>query len=85
MTVTGDLQAVGRTGISGAKGSVLARAAFEETEKHILNAALHNEVDPLKGVAENIIIGQPIPVGTGTVELSVNPELIGGRKDKAKK
>lgn len=80
MTVTGEPQAVGRTGISGTKGSVLARAAFEETEKHILNAALHNEVDPLKGVAENIIIGQPIPVGTGIVELAVNTELIGGRQ-----
>jgi len=84
MTVTGDVQAVGRTGISGAKGSVLARAAFEETEKHILNAALHNEVDPLKGVAENIIIGQPIPVGTGTVELAVNSELLSGKKKDKK-
>jgi len=85
MTVTGDLQAVGRTGISGTKGSVLARAAFEETEKHILHAALHNEVDPLKGVAENIIIGQPIPVGTGMVELAVNQNLISGKKSKEKK
>jgi DNA-directed RNA polymerase subunit A" len=50
---------------------VLARAAFEETEKHILNAAIYGEVDELDGVAENIIIGQPIPVGTGTVELAV--------------
>jgi DNA-directed RNA polymerase subunit A" len=71
MTVTGEVQAVGRTGISGAKVSVLARAAFEETEKHILNAAIYGEVDTLEGVAENIIIGQPIPVGTGTVELAV--------------
>jgi DNA-directed RNA polymerase subunit A" len=73
MTVTGSLQAVGRTGISGAKESVLARAAFEETEKHILNAAIYGEVDMLRGVAENIIIGQPIPVGTGTVALAVKP------------
>ncbi|MEM2918310.1 MAG: DNA-directed RNA polymerase subunit A' [Candidatus Altiarchaeota archaeon] len=71
MCVTGELQAVGRTGISGSKESVLARAAFEETEKHILNAALYGEVDTLSGVAENIIIGQPIPIGTGTVELEV--------------
>lgn len=71
MTVTGEVQAVGRTGISGAKESVLARAAFEETEKHILNAAIYGEVDTLDGVAENIIIGQPIPIGTGTVELAV--------------
>jgi len=89
MSVTGDLQAVGRTGISGAKESVLARAAFEETEKHILNAALYGEVDVLDGVAENIIIGQPIPVGTGTVELAANWEMMAGKarkepKEKAK-
>ncbi|MBN2014104.1 MAG: DNA-directed RNA polymerase subunit A'' [Candidatus Altiarchaeota archaeon] len=80
MTVTGEVQAVGRTGISGAKESVLARAAFEETEKHILNAAIYGEIDTLDGVAENIIIGQPIPVGTGTVELAVKP--MKSKKDK---
>ena len=86
MTVTGDLQAVGRTGISGAKESVLARAAFEETEKHILNAALYGEVDELDGVAENIIIGQPIPVGTGTIELAANwGNLHNGKKGKEAK
>jgi len=69
MTVTGDIRSVGRHGISGKKGSVLARAAFEETEKHILTAAIMNETDPLDGVVENIIVGQPIPLGTGTVEL----------------
>jgi DNA-directed RNA polymerase subunit A" len=74
MTVTGEVQAVGRQGISGSKGSVLARAAFEETEKHILNAALSSEVDRLQGVAENIIVGQPIPLGTGTVRLSVKKQ-----------
>jgi len=81
MTVTGEIQAVGRQGISGSKGSVLARAAFEETEKHILNAALYGEIDPLAGVAENIIIGQPIPVGTGTVDLAVKPGLFAVKQD----
>jgi DNA-directed RNA polymerase subunit A" len=83
MTTSGRIQAVGRQGISGSKGSVLARAAFEETEKHILNAAIHNEIDPLAGVAENIIVGQPIPVGTGTVELGVKPVV--GKELKTKK
>ena len=83
MTMTGRIQAVGRQGISGSKGSVLARAAFEETEKHILNAALRNEIDPLMGVAENIIIGQPIPVGTGTVELGYKaPTIKQAKKEK---
>jgi DNA-directed RNA polymerase subunit A'' len=86
MTSTGRIQAVGRQGISGSKGSVLARAAFEETEKHILNAALHNEIDPLAGVAENIIVGQPIPVGTGTVELGWRPlEAKAPKKGSSKK
>ncbi len=86
MTVSGELQAVGRQGISGSKESVLARAAFEETEKHILNAALYGEIDTLEGVAENIIIGQPIPIGTGTIELTVKPELPSktGGKERSK-
>ena len=82
MTVTSELRASGRTGISGSKESVLARAAFEETEKHILNAALYGEVDILRGVAENIIIGQLVPVGTGTVELAVKPQFMAGKADK---
>lgn len=69
MTSNGFIQGVGRHGVSGLKSSVLARAAFEETEKHILNAALREEKDKLTGVAENIIVGQPIPIGTGMVEL----------------
>jgi DNA-directed RNA polymerase subunit A" len=85
MTVSGELQAVGRQGISGSKSSVLARAAFEETEKHILNAALHSEVDPLSGVAECIIVGQPIPVGTGTVKLAVKPEVMKMMQKKKEK
>ncbi|ODS40012.1 MAG: hypothetical protein A7315_09905 [Candidatus Altiarchaeales archaeon WOR_SM1_79] len=73
MTVTGELQAVGRHGVSGAKDSVLARAAFEETERHILEAAITGEVDSLGGVAENIIVGQTVPIGTGTVVLEAKP------------
>lgn len=69
MCVDGTARAVGRHGISGQKSSVFARAAFEETVRHLLDAALKGTKDELKGVTENIIIGQPIPVGTGTVEL----------------
>ncbi|OYT25938.1 MAG: DNA-directed RNA polymerase subunit A'' [Candidatus Altiarchaeales archaeon ex4484_96] len=75
MTITGEIQAVGRQGISGSKESVLARASFEETEKHILLSGLHGEVDSLDGVPENIIIGQPIPIGTGTVKLAIKSAL----------
>ncbi len=69
MTVTGDVRQIGRHGISGAKSSVLARAAFEITVPNIVEAAIKGEADPLRGVTENVIVGQSIPIGTGLVNL----------------
>jgi DNA-directed RNA polymerase subunit A" len=73
MTNDGDVKAIGRHGISGRKSSVLARAAFEITAVHLLHAALTGEVDHLDGVAENIIVGQPVTLGTGAVNLVYTP------------
>jgi DNA-directed RNA polymerase beta' subunit len=69
MTTTGEVQQIGRHGISGKKASVLARAAFEITVPNIVEAAVKGESDPLAGVTENVIVGQSIPIGTGLVEL----------------
>jgi DNA-directed RNA polymerase subunit A" len=69
MTATGEVQQIGRHGISGKKASVLARAAFEITVPNIVEAAVKGESDPLAGVTENVIVGQSIPIGTGLVEL----------------
>jgi DNA-directed RNA polymerase subunit A' len=69
MTVTGEVRQIGRHGISGEKSSVLARAAFEITVPNIVDAAIKGEGDPLKGVTENVIVGQSIPIGTGLVDL----------------
>jgi len=69
MTNDGDVKAIGRHGISGRKSSVLARAAFEITAHHLLRAAITGEVDYLDGVAENVIVGQPVTLGTGAVNL----------------
>ena len=71
MTVDGTVRAIGRHGVSGEKSSVLSRAAFEITVNHLLRAARKGEVDELKGVAENIIVGQPITVGTGAIKLAM--------------
>ncbi len=73
MTNEGDIRAIGRHGISGKKTSVLARAAFEITAAHLLRAAITGEVDELKGVAENNIVGQPITLVTGAVNLIYRP------------
>ncbi len=69
MTFEGTVRAVGRQGISGKKSSVLARAAFEITTKHLMRAGIVGETDELTGVAENIIVGQPVTLGTGAVNL----------------
>jgi DNA-directed RNA polymerase subunit A" len=69
MTNEGTIESIGRHGISGSKDSVLARAAFEVTVNHLLDAAIHGEVDELDGVTENVIVGKPIKLGTGDVNL----------------
>jgi DNA-directed RNA polymerase subunit A" len=69
MTVDGDVKPIGRHGISGEKASVLARAAFEVTVNHLLDSGMRGDIDELRGVTENVIVGQPIRLGTGNVKL----------------
>ncbi|MBY6293854.1 DNA-directed RNA polymerase subunit A'' [Nanohaloarchaea archaeon] len=69
MTKEGDLNGTTRYGIMGNKESLLARSVFEETKKHLRQGSLRGETDDLEGVIENILVGQPIPVGTGAVDL----------------
>ena len=57
---------------------MLARAAFEITATHLLSAGLKGEVDRLAGVAENIIVGQPVTLGTGAVKI----KYVGFRKEE---
>ncbi|PKK85877.1 MAG: DNA-directed RNA polymerase subunit A'' [Thermoplasmata archaeon HGW-Thermoplasmata-1] len=78
MTSDGTVRAVGRQGISGEKSSVLARAAFEITVDHLLRAGQKGETDGLDGVAENIIVGQPVNLGTGAVKLAFDYNRIKG-------
>ena len=77
MTNDGDVKAIGRHGISGKKSSVLARAAFEITAPHLLHAGMNGEQDRLEGVTENIIVGQPVTLGTGAVNLIYTPKKKG--------
>ncbi len=71
MTSRGIIMGVGRHGLVGAKKSVLARAAYEETVKHLTKAAAIGEVDPIKGVTESGIVGKQISLGTGSIKLAV--------------
>jgi DNA-directed RNA polymerase subunit A' len=83
MTSKGHLQQIGRHGIAGTKTSVLARAAFEITVPTIAKASLEGQVESLKGVTENVIVGATVPIGTGMVDLymSVKDENEKSRKN----
>jgi len=79
MTADGTIRAIGRHGVSKEKESVLSRAAFEITVSHLLQAARKGETDKLGGVAENIIVGQPVNLGTGAVELVMKTQKKKGK------
>lgn len=84
MTSSGGIQAIGRYGLAGSKSSVLSRANFEETIKHLTTAAARGEIDPLDSVIESIIVGNLAPVGTGMVKLKMKKVKKAKIKEKKK-
>lgn len=85
MTVRGNIRAIGRYGISGQKASVLVRASFEETKKHLTNAAIRGEKDDMKGTIENIMMNQVAPIGTGAFTLIGRIPGLAGKREKKEK
>lgn len=69
MCADGTVKPVGRYGVAGEKGSVLARANFETTVKTLMDAAVEGETDELDSIIENVMINQVAPVGTGMCDL----------------
>lgn len=65
MVVGGSVKGITRYGVVSEKASVLARASFETPIVHIINATLVGEEDYLNSVVENVMVNQPIPLGTG--------------------
>ena len=79
MCVSGFVNGITRYGVVSEKSSVLAKASFETPLKHIINAALVGETDHLSSVVENVMLNQPVPVGTGL------PGLVTKTAEKEKK
>ena len=71
MTSDGSVKGITRMGIISQKSSILARASFETPIKQFVNATLKENKDELNSVIENIILNQPVPVGTGLPGLMV--------------
>lgn len=83
MTSEGSVKGITRMGIISQKSSILARASFETPVKQFVTATLKENKDELNSVIENIILNQPVPVGTGLPGLMV--EVTGPLTDKKPK
>ncbi len=66
---SGTIKGITRYGIVSEKPSVLARASFETPIRHIIEASLQGEEDTLNSVIENVMLNQPVPIGTGILKL----------------
>lgn len=71
ITGSGEIKGITRSGITGEKKSVLARASFETPIKHLVNASLLGEEDDLNSVVENVLLNQAVPLGTGLPDLVI--------------
>jgi DNA-directed RNA polymerase subunit A" len=69
MTFSGEIKPIGRYGVAGMKQSILTRAGFEETIKHLVRASVRQEEDTFNAIFDNVMVNQPVPVGTGMFDL----------------
>ena len=65
MTRFGEITGITRFGLAKTRDSVLQLASFEKTPDHLFDAASGMKTDRIQGVSENIIMGQPVKLGTG--------------------
>jgi DNA-directed RNA polymerase II subunit RPB1 len=76
MTQRGHLTAITRHGINRVESGPLRMCSFEETVEILFEAATFAETDHLKGITENIIMGQLAPLGTGYFKLLVDKDKL---------
>ncbi|KAF9941472.1 DNA-directed RNA polymerase II subunit rpb1 [Modicella reniformis] len=76
MTQRGHLMAITRHGINRAETGALMRCSFEETVEILMEAAAVGELDDCRGVAENIMLGQLAPLGTGEFDLLLDEKML---------
>lgn len=69
MTFKGECLGITRFGVARMRESVLMLASFEKTTDHLFDAAVHGRTDAIDGVSECIIMGIPVPVGSGMFKL----------------
>ncbi|PFH35234.1 DNA-directed RNA polymerase II RPB1 [Besnoitia besnoiti] len=76
MTQKGYLMSITRHGINRIDKGPLMKCSFEETVEILMEAAVFAETDHLKGVTENIMVGQLCPLGTGYFDVLIDEEKL---------
>ena len=76
MTSRGHLMAITRHGINRADTGALMRCSFEETVEILLEAAAVGELDDCRGISENVMLGQLAPMGTGELQVLLDPKML---------
>jgi DNA-directed RNA polymerase beta' subunit len=72
----GEISSIDRHGLSKIEMDPIARASFEKTMDHFVNAALFNEKDHIKSVSSRIAIGRVISGGTGVFDLLLDTKKL---------
>lgn len=72
----GEITSIDRHGLSKIDMDPIARASFEKTMDHFVNAALFNEKDQMKSVSTRIAVGRVIPGGTGAFDLLLDTKKL---------
>jgi DNA-directed RNA polymerase II subunit RPB1 len=76
MTFRGHISAISRHGINRSDNGPLMRCSFEQTVEILYEAAVNGELDDCRGVTQNIILGQPAPVGTGMMDILLDETML---------
>jgi DNA-directed RNA polymerase beta' subunit len=76
MCSTGDLISIDRHGMLKVDNDPIAKASFEKTMDHFINAAIFNEKDNIKSLSSSIAIGRVIPGGTGCFDLLLDSKKL---------
>ena len=76
MSYTGEIISIDRHGTNKMELDPLARASFERTMEHFVNASIYNQKDRVKATSSRIMTGRVIPGGTGSFELLLDTNKI---------
>ncbi|KAK0546951.1 DNA-directed RNA polymerase II core subunit rpo21 [Tilletia horrida] len=76
MTSQGTMMAITRHGINRTNAGALMRCSFEETVEILVEAAAMGDYDDCRGVAENVLLGQIAPMGTGAFDVKLDVEMV---------